>query len=163
MGRRHPDRLLRARARRLSPERAGRRSPIGANCLPTRATTSPRSRWSTQVPPGSGRPGSGVHWGVSLDGYLVDISVNPGNRGPGWLSYRWGVGSSATNERVVPVHEEPRHRLVHESAGLRLLDVRIPAGDVTLFHSHDDPTLYVTVRDARVATQRPGENWEHRS
>jgi hypothetical protein len=53
--------------------------------------------------------------------------------------------------------------LVHESPGLRLLDVRIPPGDITLFHSHDHPTLYVTVQDAPVATQRPGEDWEHRS
>jgi hypothetical protein len=52
---------------------------------------------------------------------------------------------------------------VHESRGLRLLDIRIPPGDVTLLHSHDDPTLYVTVLDAPVATQRPGEDWEHRS
>jgi hypothetical protein len=46
---------------------------------------------------------------------------------------------------------------------LRLLDVRIPPGDVTLFHSHDHPTLHVTLQDAPVATQRPGEDWEHRS
>ena len=52
---------------------------------------------------------------------------------------------------------------MHESPGLRILDVRIPPGDVTLFHSHDHPTLYVTVQDADVATQRPGEDWEHRS
>ena len=67
------------------------------------------------------------------------------------------------NEPTVPVHEEPRHRLVYESPGLRILDVRIPPGDVTLFHSHDNPTLYVTVQDAIVASQRPGEAWEHRS
>jgi hypothetical protein len=63
----------------------------------------------------------------------------------------------------VPVHEEPRHRLVHESPGLRLLDIHIPPGDVTQFHLHDQPTVYVTVKDAYVATQRPGEDWERRS
>lgn len=52
---------------------------------------------------------------------------------------------------------------MHESPGLRMLDVRIPPGDVTLLHSHEHPTLYVTVQDAPVATQRPGEDWEHRS
>lgn len=64
---------------------------------------------------------------------------------------------------AVPVHEEPRHRLVHESPGLRLLDIRIPAGDVSLFHSHVDPTLYVTLEDAPIATQRPDEDWEQRT
>jgi hypothetical protein len=32
------------------------------------------------------------------------------------------VASAGTNDSTVPVHEEPRHRLVHESGGLRLLE-----------------------------------------
>lgn len=73
---------------------------------------------------------------------------------------RVGVDEPGDAPTVVPVHEEPRHHLVHESPGLRLLDVQVPPGDVSLFHEHHEPTLYVTLADAPVASQRPGGEWE---
>jgi quercetin dioxygenase-like cupin family protein len=62
-------------------------------------------------------------------------------------------------EQVVPVHQEPRHRLVFDSPGTRVLDVQIPPGDTTLFHTHSDPILYVTMSTSRTRSQILGADW----
>ncbi len=62
-------------------------------------------------------------------------------------------------ETVVPVHEEPRHRLVHEGPELRVLDVEIVPGDTTLFHRHDAPIAYVYISPAPTKAQVLGEEW----
>ena len=62
-------------------------------------------------------------------------------------------------ETVVPVHQEPRHRLVHEGPGLRVLDVEIAPGDTTLFHRHDAPIAYVYISPAPTKAQVLGQDW----
>lgn len=62
-------------------------------------------------------------------------------------------------ENVVPVHEEPRHRLVHEGPELRVLDVQIAPGDTTLFHRHDAPIAYVYISPAPTKAQVLGQDW----
>ena len=62
-------------------------------------------------------------------------------------------------DKVVPVHEEPRHHLVYDSPGTRILDVQIPPGDTTLFHTHSDPILYVTMSTSRTRSQNLGADW----
>jgi len=62
-------------------------------------------------------------------------------------------------DRVVPVHQEPRHHLVFDSPGTRILDVQIPPGDTTLFHTHSDPILYVTMSTSRTRSQNLGADW----
>ena len=62
-------------------------------------------------------------------------------------------------EKIVPVHEEPRHRLVFDSPGTRILDINVPPGDTTLFHTHGDPILYVSMSAARTRSQRLGSEW----
>jgi len=62
-------------------------------------------------------------------------------------------------ETVVPVHEEPRHRLVHEGPGLRVLDVEIAPGDTTLFHRHDAPIAYVYISPTPTKMQVLGQDW----
>ncbi len=61
----------------------------------------------------------------------------------------------------VPVHREPRHRLVWEEGPVRVLDVQIPPGDTTLFHVHDTPMLYVRVAVSPIDVQRFGADWAH--
>ena len=56
-------------------------------------------------------------------------------------------------QMVVPVHEEPRHRLVHGEDRLQVLDIGIQPGDTTLFHRHDRPIAYVEI-DATVVNQQ---------
>jgi hypothetical protein len=62
-------------------------------------------------------------------------------------------------QEPVPMHEEPRHRLVLTHQQLRVMDVRIRPGDTTLFHVHDVPALYVAVSAAPVDIQFPKGQW----
>ena len=59
----------------------------------------------------------------------------------------------------VPVSQEPRHRVVHEDARLRVLDVNVRSGDTTLSHRHDRDILTVSISAAETRTQSPGEAW----
>jgi quercetin dioxygenase-like cupin family protein len=68
-----------------------------------------------------------------------------------------GVRLSA--QAPVPVHQEPRHRLVWEDGPVRVLDVRIPPGDTTLFHIHDAAILYVPVAISPTDAQTLGGGW----
>jgi hypothetical protein len=46
---------------------------------------------------------------------------------------------------AVPVHQEPRHRLVLERDRSRVLDVLIVPGDTTLYHIHAQPIFYISL------------------
>jgi len=63
------------------------------------------------------------------------------------------------DDKVVPVHQEPRHHLVFDSPGTRIVDVQIPPGDTTLFHTHSDPILYVTMSTSQTRSQNLGADW----
>jgi quercetin dioxygenase-like cupin family protein len=67
--------------------------------------------------------------------------------------------AQAWAQAVVPMHQEPRHRLVLDSIRFRVLDVRIRPGDTTLFHRHDSPVLYVDVGVSPTVAQVLGEEW----
>lgn len=60
---------------------------------------------------------------------------------------------------VVPVHEEPHHREVFQYGTTRILDLRVPPGDISWFHSHEWPVLYMTLGTSRVRTQNLGSDW----
>ena len=61
--------------------------------------------------------------------------------------------------QIVPVRQEPHHRLVFENASLRVLDVNIPSGTTTLDHRHDHDLLIVSVGAADTRTRTPGSDW----
>lgn len=70
------------------------------------------------------------------------------------------MSSSATGaQQTVPVHEEPRHHLVLERGAFQILDVQIPPGDTTLFHTHDAPIHYVTIGSSPTISQALGGSW----
>ena len=54
---------------------------------------------------------------------------------------------SATHS--VPVYEEPHHRLVFQNQYARVMDVLIPPGEATLFHTHANPLAAAVIQDAR--------------
>jgi hypothetical protein len=60
---------------------------------------------------------------------------------------------------VVPVHEEPHHREVFHHGTTRILDLRVPPSDMSWFHSHDWPVLYMTLGTSRIRTQNLGSDW----
>jgi hypothetical protein len=67
--------------------------------------------------------------------------------------------TGASAQQVVPVHQEPRHRLVLERPLFRILDVRLPADDTTLFHIHDAPIHYVLINRSPIHAQALGQPW----
>ena len=67
--------------------------------------------------------------------------------------------SGGQDEKVVPVHEEPRHHLVLDNAVTRVLDIQIPPGDTTLFHTHSNPILYVNMSSSQTRSQTLGQEW----
>jgi len=66
---------------------------------------------------------------------------------------------AAGTETRVPVHEEPRHHLMLDTPTLRILDIQIPPGDQTLFHTHDTAILYVPIARSQTRGQDWGGAW----
>ncbi len=69
------------------------------------------------------------------------------------------ITSRVSAQVPVPMHEEPRHRVVLSHQEVRVMDVKIRPGDTTLFHVHDVPALYVAVSTAPVDIQLLGKAW----
>lgn len=68
-------------------------------------------------------------------------------------------GGAQTADPIVPMHQEPRHHVVYDSPAVRVLDIQIPPGDTTLFHTHDTPILYVPVARSQTRSQVLGAEW----
>lgn len=77
----------------------------------------------------------------------------------GVLAWTWFGVAVTQGQEVVPVIQEPRHRTVLESGSTRILDVQIPPGDTTLFHTHDAPLLTVSISFSPTRTQAFGGEW----
>jgi quercetin dioxygenase-like cupin family protein len=84
--------------------------------------------------------------------------------------YSFGVGAALAvawasaaalqaDDPIVPVYREPHHRQVFQYGTTRILDLQIPPGDKSWFHSHESPVLYVTLGTSRNRTQNLGEEW----
>lgn len=69
------------------------------------------------------------------------------------------ISALPQDDKTVPVHQEPRHHVVFDSPGTRILDIQIPPGDTTLFHTHVDPILYVTLSTSQMRNQSFGGEW----
>jgi len=50
-----------------------------------------------------------------------------------------------SNEKIVHLLEEPRHRTVHKEGNLYLLDVQVNPGDISYAHLHDQPILLTSI------------------
>jgi len=57
---------------------------------------------------------------------------------------------------IVKVHHEPHHRQVFQHGSTRILDLQLPPGDLSWFHTHDWPVLYLTLTSSRTRTQNLG-------
>ena len=53
----------------------------------------------------------------------------------------------------VPLSEEPRHHFKFENQYVRVYDVKVQAGDTTLYHTHSNDYLYVTIGKAALRAQ----------
>ena len=64
---------------------------------------------------------------------------------------------AADNERIVPANEEPRHVVKFENEWVRIIDVEIPQGEQTLFHTHSLDYPYVLVTSVTLYNQIVGQ------
>jgi quercetin dioxygenase-like cupin family protein len=65
-------------------------------------------------------------------------------------------------DQPVPIEKEPRHKLVFESDLIRIFDTRIPAGDVSLFHTHSFDSAFVCIDGAETQSEELGKPIEKR-
>lgn len=56
----------------------------------------------------------------------------------------------------VPVANEPRHHMKFENEYVRVFDVLVPAGDATLFHTHANDYVFVTLGDVNLEAEVMG-------
>lgn len=76
---------------------------------------------------------------LAVCGLVVILSNNP------TLDAAEPAETPGPNDRVVPILQEPRHRSMHVDGNIRLLDVQINPGDMTLFHTHDAAIMYTFI------------------
>ncbi len=77
-----------------------------------------------------------------------------------WVLRQSGAARPPVSAQApVPMHQEPRHRLVLTHQQVRVMDVKIRSGDTTLFHVHDVPALFVAVSTAPVDIQPMNGAW----
>ncbi len=70
------------------------------------------------------------------------------------------IAVSCAEEKVVPVYEEPLHRMVFEREPVRVLDVQLRPGDTSLYHLHEDPIFYIAFDISEIDAQIQGEEWK---
>lgn len=63
-----------------------------------------------------------------------------------------GLAASA-QVQAVQVSREPRHHNVFENAWVRILDVRVPPGDTTLFHKHSTPSVFLVLSNTKTGSE----------
>ncbi len=66
---------------------------------------------------------------------------------------------SGTSYGQVPVREEPRHKPVLVNQYVRMLDVKIPPADTTLYHVHETPSLFLQFTNTYMSTQVKDSMW----
>jgi quercetin dioxygenase-like cupin family protein len=59
-------------------------------------------------------------------------------------------------QQSVPVGQEPRHHVVFQNKYVRVIDARVPPGDVTLFHTHDADNVPVAISGGKMRTELLG-------
>ena len=64
---------------------------------------------------------------------------------------------AAEDERAVPANEEPRHVVKLENEWVRIIDVEIPEGEKTLYHTHSLDYPYVLVSSVTLYNQVLGQ------
>ena len=64
---------------------------------------------------------------------------------------------AADDEPIVPANEEPRHVVKLENEWVRIIDVEIPEGEQTLYHTHSLDYPYVLVTSVTLYNQIHGQ------
>jgi quercetin dioxygenase-like cupin family protein len=67
--------------------------------------------------------------------------------------------SGQGQDPIMPVQHEPHHRQVFQYGPMRILDLQLPPGDISWFHTHEHPVYYLTTSDSPTISQNLGEEW----
>ena len=65
-----------------------------------------------------------------------------------------------SEELIVPIHKEPKHHLVYDGENIQIMDIKIESGEMTLYHIHNRPILYVSIGSSYVDSQAYGQDWK---
>ncbi|MDO9318963.1 MAG: hypothetical protein Q7V56_12275 [Gammaproteobacteria bacterium] len=65
--------------------------------------------------------------------------------GPMGISNSVSAAEVGDPTRIVNILQEPRHRLMHQDGDIRVLDVQINPGDMTLQHTHNAAIMYAFI------------------
>jgi quercetin dioxygenase-like cupin family protein len=87
---------------------------------------------------------------------LLACAVGVSGQGPEW---RPADATGNGQIPIMPVQQEPHHRQVFQRGPLRILDLQLPPGDVSWFHTHEWPVYYLTTSDSPTVSQNLGEEW----
>lgn len=98
-------------------------------------------------------PAQGIGRGIALLACGLAMSAAFAQDGGEYTS------RASTPSPIVPVHDEPHHRQVFQFGPTRILDLQLPPGDISWFHSHEWPVLYMTLGQSAVRFQNLGEDW----
>ena len=60
------------------------------------------------------------------------------------------------DQPIVPVHDEPHHRQLFQYGPTRILELQVPPGDISWYHTHEWPVLYLTLSQSQTRTQNLG-------
>ena len=60
----------------------------------------------------------------------------------------------------VPVQDEPHHHWIFENQYVRVLDVQLPPGESTLFHTHSHDNVAVRLSNSTIQKQDVGKDWD---
>ena len=74
-----------------------------------------------------------------------------------FTTFALAVDHGGTHEPIVPVDQEPNHRLVLRGTSARVFDVAFPPGQASLFHRHDKDSVMVCLQGADVPSEEPGK------
>lgn len=68
--------------------------------------------------------------------------------------------SPAEKGSPIPVQDEPHHHWTFENQYVRVLDVVLPPGESTLFHTHSHDNVAVRLSTATIQKQDWGKDWD---
>jgi quercetin dioxygenase-like cupin family protein len=69
------------------------------------------------------------------------------------LCWLVACGTNASAQSAVPIEQEPAHRLVLQNKAIRVFEVRLPPGTVSLWHVHRYDGISVRLADATIQDQ----------
>jgi len=94
---------------------------------------------------------------VALSAFGVSAQERP--QAPDADKIAVAIASLPRGESVVPVYHEPHHRMLFAYGTTKILEGQLPPGDMSWFHVHTEPILYITLSASQQRTQVLGEEW----